>query len=371
MAVDKKKIIDGIIGELKKEMPEEKISLYGEQNGAFDIKTLTTGSIGVDFALGGGFPVGRISCVAGHTSSGKTSLAMTTAGELQRAKKAKGEEAVILYIDAEAALDPKYARSVGFDVDSAYVVRPENGENGYEIAEKFASSGVCDLIIIDSIAAMIPQAFFENEIGDQNQIGLGARLDAQGIGRLFGIAAKNNTTVICINQFKKAVKINSYERTDGVSGNMEMTGGQVIKFYFSVIAEVQRVGKIYSELDNGQEQISTNQTRCRILKNKIAPAGRESDFFLTFGEGIDKAQEATEFGIQYGLVTRNGAMHSITGSEERFRGRQKFIDYLKANPEILDDLIKKVREKVFASHSENLNLSEDTEVIKDVANPLD
>lgn len=358
------------------------VKKYGEMGDAFRVETITTGSIAADYAIGGGFPVGRISMLAGHTSSGKTSLAITAAAQLQKKHAMEGlEPPVILYVDAEAAFDPDYAESLGLDVESIYLIRPDYGEEGYEIAEKFANSGVCDLIIIDSIAALVPKIFFENEMGDQNKIGEGARLDSKGIGRIFGPAAKNNVTVILINQFKKAVRTNSYERTDGISGNYYLPGGETVKFYLSVLAEIQRVGKIYDKDEHGNDFILTNQTRIRLLKNKIAPAGREADYFLTFGKGIDRAQEAIELGIQLGLVNRSSARHSVVSTDvsqkmaeslglasdpldghSTLNGRAKFAEWLEGNPEVLDHLIATIRSEFSNSKDQKIGLAEGTEV---------
>lgn len=222
----------------------------------------------------------------------------------------------------------------------------------------FIRSGVADLVIIDSLAAMIPRAMFDIELGEQAQIGMGARLDSQGIGRIYAAAHKNHTTVILINQWKKAVKVNAYDRTDGVSGNYYQPGGEQFKFYLSQMLEVQRVGKIYEG-----ETLVSNQTRVRVLKNKIAPPGKEADFFITFGVGVDRAQEVIELGIQSGDVIRTGrSLYQVAGMEERFNGRPKFVAWLREHPEVVDQLSESIKMKFLQNNNDDIKISKDTEV---------
>lgn len=366
MAINKNQILEQTLAAIKKEMPDEVIDRYREFGNSVEVKTLSTGSLAADSVLGGGFPVGRISCLVGHTSSGKTTLALTACAELQR----NNPDANILYVDSECSIDPRYAESLGVNMQGNFVlIQPNNGENGYKAAEMFINSGVADMVIIDSVAAMIPKAMFEVELGDQAQIGMGARLDSQGIARLFGPAHKNNTTVILINQWKKAVKVNSFDRTDGISGNYYMPGGETIKFYFSQLIEVQRVGKIYEKDENGVDQLATHQTRARVLKNKIAPPGREADFFITFGIGVDKVQETIELGFQFGFINRSGQMWSIIeGKDENgdpvfgkaFRGRPAFVKYLRENPEIVEKIREKISKKI-NSHKDNVTIDKESD----------
>lgn len=358
MAIDRNKIMEATIAKIKSEMPNETIGKYSEYGDNIETQTLTTGSLAADSVMGGGFAIGRIACIVGHTSAGKTTLALTACAELQK----KNPEANILYVDSECALDPKYARSLGVNLNgNFYLIQPDNGEDGYRAAELFIQSGVADLVIIDSLAAMIPKAMFDVELGDQAQIGMGARLDSQGISRIFAVAHKNKTTVILINQWKKAVKVNAFDRTDGISGNYYMPGGETFKFYLSQLIEVQRVGKIYE----GTELVS-HQTRVRVLKNKIAPPGRESDFFITFGVGVDKAQEVIELGIQSGDVIRSGrSLYSLPGREETFNGRPKFVAFLKEHPEIVEDLRSKITEKFLKDRVEDITIAEGTETVED------
>lgn len=363
MAINKEQIIQDTIAQIRKALPNATIGRYSEYGNQLEVECLTTGSLAADSVLGGGWPKGRISCVVGHTSSGKTTLALTACADLQKEKKAKGEKAYILYCDSEQAIDPNYARTLGVDMDDIFLIQPDTGEEGYQACEMFINSGVADLVIVDSIAAMIPKAMFEVELGEQAQIGMGARLDSQGIARLFGPANKFKTTVILINQWKKAVKTNAYDRTDGISGNYYMPGGETLKFYFSILAEVQRVGKVYEKDENGIEQLVSNQTRIRVLKNKIAPPGREADYFLTFDRGIDQEQECIELGLLTGDVEKVGRqVYRIAGEEQGFNGRGKFVEYLRENPEKVEIIRKNVKEKyIDKQRGERIHLNVDGE----------
>lgn len=368
MAIDKRAILEKTIGEIRKAMPDQTIGRYEEYGGSIEVETISTGSLAVDWALGGGVPKGRIIDIVGHTSAGKTTLALTVCAELQRKiQEEEGRKANILYVDAENALDPKYARKLGVDFDDIFLIQPDTGEDGYKAAEMFVNSGVADLVIIDSIAAMIPKAMLEVELGDQAQIGMGARLDSQGIARLFAPAHKNGTTIILLNQWKKAVKVNAFDRTDGISGNYYQPGGENFKFYLSQMIEVQRVGKIYEKDENGVDQLVSNQTRVRVLKNKIAPPAREADYYITFDVGIDKVQECIELGLQSGVVERAGrALYSLPDYPDAgtFNGRPKFVDFLRQNPEIVDDLRKKISDKLLSDRDEDIKVNtEDKEIV--------
>ena len=375
MAIDKRAIMEQTIAAIRKKMPDQTIGRYEEYGGKADVQCLSTGSLAVDWALGGGVAKGRIIDIVGHTSSGKTTLALTMCAELQKKiKREEGRKANILYVDSENALDPKYAKKLGCDFDDIYLIQPDCGEQGYEAAEMFVNSGVADLVIIDSLAAMIPKAMFEVDLGDQAQIGMGARLDSQGIARLFGPANKNGTTIVLLNQWKKAVKVNAFDRTDGISGNYYQPGGENFKFYLSQMIEVQRVGKIYEKDENGVDQLVSNQTRVRVLKNKIAPPAREADYFITFDVGIDKAQEAIELGLQSGDVVRNGQMYTLAkfvdedGALDKtidgaanFRGRPKFVEYLRSNPDLVEELRENIKKKLLSGRDQDLGLAEGTE----------
>lgn len=358
--LNRDQIMEQTLAAIRKELPDQTIDCYKNYGGSIDVQTISTGSLAADYVLGGGFAKGRLINIVGHTSAGKTTLALTACAVLQKEKP----DVNILYVDAECALDPKYARSLGVDMDSNHfhLIQPDYGEAAYRAAEMYIASGVADLVIIDSIAACIPKAMFDTELGEQAQIGMGARLDSQGISRIFGVAHKNGTTVILINQWKKAVKVNAYDRTDGVSGNYYQPGGETFKFFLTQMIEVQRVGKIYE----GDELVS-HQTRVRVLKNKIAPPGKEADFFITFGVGVDTVQEVVELGIQSGDVVRTGrSMYQVAGDEEnRFNGRPKFVEYLRQNPDVVEMMTKNIKEKFLANCHDDINLAEGTEVVKE------
>lgn len=364
MAVNRETIMQKTLEKIRAAMPDETIAKYKDYGGSIDVKTISTGSLAVDSVLGGGFAEGRLIDIVGHTSAGKTTLALTACAELQRTKP----DANILYIDAECALDPKYAKMLGVNMDEIYLLQPDNGEDGYKAAEMFINSGVADLVIIDSIASMIPKAMFDVELGEQAQIGMGARLDSQGISRIFGAAHKNKTTVILINQWKKAVKVNSYDRTDGISGNYYQPGGETFKFYLSQMVEVQRVGKVYDE----DGVLVSSQTRIRVLKNKIAPPGKEADFFITFNVGVDKVQEIIELGIQSGDVVRSGrslyqvADHIMDDGEtpERFNGRNKFVSYLREHSDLVQRIYDRLKDYL-NGHADDIHIAEGTEVVKE------
>lgn len=357
MALNREAIMQKTIDAIRAKMPDQTIGKYKEYGGSVDVETVSTGSLAADYVLGGGFPKGRIVDIVGHTSAGKTTLALTACAEMQKNKP----DANILYVDAECALDPKYAKALGVNMDDIYLIQPDCGEDGYEAAEMFVASGVADMVIIDSIAAMIPRAMFDVELGEQAKIGMGATLDSQGIARLFGVAHKNNTLVILINQWKKAVKVNSYDRTDGVSGNYYQPGGETFKFYLSQMIEVQRVGKVYEG-----DTLVSNQTRVRVLKNKIAPPSMEADFFITFGIGVDKVQEVIELGIQSGDIERTGrSLYNIAGEEEKFNGRPKFVSYLRENPEKVETIAKRIQKNFLMGHNDDIKIAEGTEIVEE------
>ena len=371
--VNREQIMQETLKRIRDAMPGETVAKYKDYGERADVHCISTGSLAVDYVLGGGFPRGRIIDIVGHTSAGKTTLALTACACLQKEQP----DANILYVDSECAIDPKYAKALGVNMDEVYLIQPDNGEDGYLAAEMFIQSGVADLVIIDSIAAMIPKAMFEVELGEQAQIGMGARLDSQGIARLFGVAHKNNTTVILINQWKKAVKVTAYDRTDGISGNYYQPGGETFKFYLSQMLEVQRVGKVYERDENGIEQLVSNQTRVRVLKNKIAAPGKEADFFITFGVGVDRTQEAIELGIQSGAIVRTGrSLYSVSeaiwdGLEKqeddgpeapRFNGRPKFVEYLRERSDIVDAICKSVQKDFLEGRDDDIHVAEGTEV---------
>lgn len=360
MAADKAAIMAGVLEKLKADMPDEVVGKYKDIGSDMDVETISTGSLAIDHAIGGGFAKGRLVELVGFTSSGKTTLALTACAAMQRDK----EDAVILYVDAENALDPAYAKMLGVDVDSMYIIQPNNGENGYLAAETFIKSGVADLVVIDSIAAMIPKAMLETDFGEQAQIGIGARLDSQGIAKIYAAANKTKTTVILINQWKKAVRINMYDVGDGVSGQYYQSGGQTLPFFLTQMLEIKRVGKLWEG-----DTVVSDQIRMTVRKNKIAPPYVTADFYISMGKGVDYAQEAIDFGVQFDLIEKSGrSMFTIVGVEEsRSNGRQKFLAYLDSHPKELKDLRDAINLKMKEmGRGKSLTIGEDKEEVVEV-----
>ena len=343
-AVNREKIMQDTLDAIKSKIPGMTIGKYKNFGESIEVETISTGSLALDNILGGGAAKGRLFNLVGHTSSGKTTVALTIIAELQRKKP----DANILYVDAENSLDVKYAKSLGVNVDEMYITQPDCGEDGYEAADIFLSSGIADVVVIDSVAAMIPKAILMGELGEQAQIGVGARLDTQGIGRLFAKANKTKTTVIVINQWVEGVKINQFATGDKVSGNKYQPGGQYLPFYMTHIVEISRVGQLE---ENGE--VVSNQIRAYTRKNKIAPPYRTADFYITFGEGLDLVQEAIDLGIQVGEVVKEGRqIFKIKDAEQGFNGRQKFVRYLKDNRDVLDTLREAINVKIRGTQSD-------------------
>lgn len=352
MAIDRRAIMEQTLNKIREEMPDETIGRYEDLGSDVDVETISTGSLAVDSVIGGGFAKGRLVELVGFTSSGKTTLALTAVAHLQK----ENPEANILYIDAENSLDPSYARSLGVNINDVYLIQPNNGEDGYKAAEMFIDSGVADLVVIDSIAAMIPKVLLETEMGETAQIGAGARLDSQGISHIFNKANKTKCTVILINQWKKAVKVNAFDAGDGVSGNYYQSGGQSLPFFLTQMLEIKRVGKLYE----GDEVVS-NQIRMTARKNKIAPPYRTADFFITFGRGLDAAQEACDLGVQFGFVEKIGrSIFQIKGvPESKFNGRQKFVNWLNDNPDELEELRNNIKDAIMDKNVQDITIERD------------
>lgn len=347
MAVNKELIIENVLKEIGNKFPNELVAKYKDMNGAFDIERLSTGSIAVDEALGGGIPKGRLIEIVGKASSGKTTLALTITAEIQK----ENPDAHILYLDAECALDTDYARGLGVNIDEVFLVQPSSGDKGYAIAESFINSGVMDLIIIDSIPAMIPEAMLNYEIGERPQIAVGAALDNAGVSRLFSAAAKTGCTVILINQYRERVVVGTPTQGDGISGNGYLPGGQSLPFYMSQIIKIQRVGKIY----DGEEVVG-DQVRMWAIKNKVGKPYTQVDFYTSYGNGISIADEIVEYGEKYGFITKTARTYAVRDLESedpeaivensRKSGRQNFINWLNENPKLVFSLKKQIKDKV-------------------------
>jgi recombination protein RecA len=291
-----------------------------------DVELVSSGSLSLDLALGGGYPKGRILEIYGPESSGKTTLTLHAIAEVQRL----GGTAA--FIDAEHALDPSYARKLGVDTDNLLVSQPDNGEQALEIAETLVRSNAVDLVVVDSVAALVPQAEIEGEMGDSH-MGLQARLMSQALRKLTGIINKSHTTVIFINQIRMKIGV--------MFGNPETTtGGNALKFYASVRLDIRRTGQI----KNGEEIIG-NRTKVKVVKNKIAPPFRVAEFDIMYNEGISKTGDVLDLAVQHNIVGKSGAWFDYADAKIG-QGREASKTYLSANPEVLAEIEAKVRAKV-------------------------
>jgi len=313
--------------QITKQFGEGSIMKLGEAH-KVDVELIPSGTLSLDIALGGGYPKGRMIEIYGPESSGKTTLTLHAIAEVQR----KGGTAA--FIDAEHALDPAYAKKLGVDTDNLLVSQPDNGEQALEIAETLVRSNAVDLVVIDSVAALVPQAEIDGEMGD-SQMGLHARLMSQAMRKLTGIINKSKTTVIFLNQIRMKIGV--------MFGNPETTtGGNALKFYTSVRIDIRRTGQIKEG-----EDIIGNRTKVKIVKNKIAPPFRTAEFDIMYGEGISKTGDVLDLAVQYGIVGKAGAWFDYNDGKIG-QGREATKKYLKENPEVLTEIDQKVREKVAA-----------------------
>jgi recombination protein RecA len=320
---DKTRAIDAAVSQIERAFGKGSIMRLGQRE-TVEIETVPTGSIGLDIALGiGGLPRGRIIEIYGPESSGKTTLALHVVAEAQR----KG--GVCGFIDAEHALDPIYARKLGVDVDNLLISQPDAGEQALEIADTLVRSGAIDVLVIDSVAALVPRAELEGEMGDQ-QPGLQARLMSQALRKLTGTVSRSRTMVIFINQLRMKIGV--------MFGNPETTtGGNALKFYASVRLEIRRIGAI-----KDRDEVVGNQTRVKVVKNKCAPPFKMVEFDIMYGEGISKTGELLDLGLKAGIVDKSGSWFSY-GSERIGQGRENSKNYLRSHPEIAADIEAKIR----------------------------
>ena len=321
--VDKQKAIETAISQIEKQFGKGSIMKLGS-TATLNVEAISTGSISLDMALGiGGVPRGRIIEVYGPESSGKTTVALHIVAEAQ---KAGGEAA---FIDVEHALDPVYAKALGVDIDSLLVSQPDTGEQALEIAEALVRSGAIDVIVLDSVAAMVPKAEIEGEMGDAH-VGLQARLMSQALRKLTGIVSKSNTVAVFINQLREKVGV--------VYGNPEVTpGGRALKFYSSVRMEVRRV----EQLKSGTEMIG-NRTRVKIVKNKVAPPFKEAEFDIMYGTGISREGEILDLAVKLDIINKSGAWFSYNG-ERLGQGRDNVKVYLQEHPDFANEIDKLIR----------------------------
>lgn len=331
MAIDKNKALDTALSQIEKQFGKGAIMRLG-QNSTLNVASISTGSLSLDLALGiGGLPRGRIIEIYGPESSGKTTLALHCIAEGQK----NGGQAA--FIDVEHALDPVYARALGVDIDSLLVSQPDTGEQALEITEALVRSGAIDVIVVDSVAALVPRAEIEGEMGDTH-VGLQARLMSQALRKLAGAISKSNCVAIFINQLREKVGI--------VYGNPEVTpGGRALKFYSSVRLEIRRI----ETLKNGTEMIGT-RTRAKVVKNKIAPPFREAEFDVMYGQGIAREGELLDLAVKLDIVQKAGAWFSY-GETRLGQGRDNVKELFKTNKKLSDEIEKKVHanvEKLYA-----------------------
>jgi len=322
---DKLKALDAAISQIEKQYGKGSIMKLGDSSAQMNVETIPTGSLSLDIALGlGGLPKGRIIEIYGPESSGKTTVALHAVAEVQRRGGIAG------FIDAEHALDPAYAKNIGVDIDNLYISQPDCGEQALEITETMVRSGAVDIVIVDSVAALVPKAEIDGDMGDSH-VGLQARLMSQALRKLTAVISKSNCIVIFINQLREKVGV--------MFGNPETTtGGRALKFYASVRMDVRRI----ESLKQGGEVIG-NRTRVKIVKNKVAPPFREAEFDIMFGQGISKEGDILDLAADTGVINKSGAWYAYNG-EKIGQGRENAKTYLKENPMIADEVEAKVRD---------------------------
>ena len=322
---DKKKALDAAIAKLEKDFGKGTVMKLGDPAAQVSVETIPTGSLSLDIALGlGGVPRGRVVEIYGPESSGKTTVALHMISEVQKRGGIAG------FIDAEHALDPVYARNIGVDIDELYISQPDSGDQALEIAETMARSGAMDIIVIDSVAALVPKQEIEGDMGDSH-VGLQARLMSQALRKLTPVISKSNCVVIFINQLREKVGI--------MFGNPETTtGGRALKFYASVRMDVRRI----ETLKQGGEMIG-NRTRVKIVKNKIAPPFKEAEFDIMFGKGISREGDVLDLAADANIVEKSGSWYAYKGAKIG-QGRENAKTYLAQNPLICEEIENQVRE---------------------------
>ena len=329
MATDanKKKALESALAQIEKSFGKGSVMKLGESGATMNVEAVPTGSLSLDVALGiGGFPKGRIIEIYGPESSGKTTVALHAVAEVQKRGGIAG------FIDAEHALDPAYAAKIGVDIDNLYISQPDDGEQALEITETLVRSGAVDIIVIDSVAALVPKAEIDGDMGDSH-VGLQARLMSQALRKLTAVINRNNCIVIFINQLREKVGV--------VYGNPETTtGGRALKFYSSVRMEVRRIDAVKV---NGE--VIGNHVRAKVVKNKVAPPFKEAGFDIMFGEGISKEGDILDLAVSCDIVQKSGAWFAYEG-EKIGQGRENAKTYLKQNPDLLSEIDERVREKL-------------------------
>ena len=336
---DKSKALESALGLIERNYGSVSIMRLGD-NTTVNIEAISTGSLGLDLALGiGGLPKGRIIEVYGPESSGKTTLALQVVASAQK------KEGICAFIDAEHALDPVYAKNLGVDVDKLLVSQPDAGEQALEIADTLVKSGAVDVLVVDSVAALVPKAELEGDMGDSH-MGLHARLMSQALRKLTSSISRSNAMVIFINQIRMKIGV--------MFGSPETTtGGNALKFYASVRLDIRRIGQI-----KDKDQIVGNQTRVKVVKNKVAPPFKITEFDILYGEGISKEGEIIDLGVAEGFVEKSGSWYSFNGNRIG-QGRENAKKFLLDNKEIADEIEGMIRKKNSTSEEEQEQLEEE------------
>ena len=324
MNEEKQKALEAALGHIEKQYGKGSVMKLGDSSAHMQIEAVPTGSLGLDIALGvGGVPKGRIVEIYGPESSGKTTVALHMVAEVQKRGGIAG------FIDAEHALDPVFAKNIGVDIDNLYISQPDNGEQALEITETMVRSGAVDIVIVDSVAALVPKAEIEGDMGDSH-VGLHARLMSQALRKLTAAISRSNCVVIFINQLREKVGV--------MFGNPETTtGGRALKFYASVRMDVRRT----ETLKQGGEMVG-NHTKVKVVKNKVAPPFKQAEFDIMFGTGISREGEILDLAAECNVVNKSGAWYSYNG-ERIGQGRENVKVYLKDHPEICEEIEKQVR----------------------------
>jgi recombination protein RecA len=327
MEENRKKALSAALGQIEKQFGKGSVMRLGDASATYDVEAVSTGSLGLDIALGiGGLPRGRVVEIYGPESSGKTTLTLQVVAEIQ---KIGGTAA---FVDAEHALDPSYAQKLGVNIDDLLVSQPDTGEQALEITDMLVRSGAVDVVVIDSVAALTPKAEIEGEMGEM-QLGLHARLMSQALRKLTGNIKRSNTIVIFINQIRMKIGV--------MFGNPETTtGGNALKFYASVRLDIRRIGAI----KNGEEVVG-NQTRVKVVKNKVSPPFREAEFEIMYGQGISREGEIIDMGSAQNIIEKSGAWYSYKG-ERIGQGKENARTFLKEHPEVARDIEAQVRAKL-------------------------
>lgn len=343
---DKLKALDAAIAQIEKQYGKGSVMKLGDNSANMNVETVPTGSLSLDIALGlGGLPKGRIIEVYGPESSGKTTVALHCVAEVQKRGGIAG------FIDAEHALDPVYARNIGVDIDNLYISQPDCGEQALEITETMVRSGAVDIVVVDSVAALVPKAEIEGDMGDSH-VGLQARLMSQALRKLTAVISKSNCIVIFINQLREKVGV--------MFGNPETTtGGRALKFYSSVRLDVRRTESLKQA-----GEIVGNHVRVKVVKNKIAPPFREAEFDIMFGQGISREGDVLDLAVNAGIVNKSGAWYAYEG-DKIGQGRENAKTYIHENPAFFDMLEAKVRDFYFTQpEDEDAAVQEDSEKLE-------